>query len=255
MPKRARMAGPLASPSRQSAWNGHEPANESPLDVVWDADMAHLWMLQAVQRSSVHDEPATDASAHREIEAAGAARRRTPEAFGQRGRIDIGIQRDRDVQGRFQCPEQVRIVPPRLGRGRDEAISGRGTDPDHRVQRLRRRSPEAAENPDTVGKGRHLIERGRRRGRGKALLGHNIRRPAADECRRSSSRPSSNSAVRVARAYPIPLRGVGGAERVPDPVRSKRYAPCASCGARLSMFMLPPVLQRDQGDCGSGVPA
>ena len=93
--------------------------------VVRDADVAHLGVARAVERAALDDRAASDAGADRDIHEASERAAVPPAVFPEGGRVDVGVERNRELQSLGDGAYDVAVPPPLLGRGGDGAIGGR----------------------------------------------------------------------------------------------------------------------------------
>ena len=66
--------------------------------IVGDENVAHFRMNQTVQRRAVHHRAAADAGSDGDVQDVVETARRSPSRFGQRRRVDVGIEGDRQAR-------------------------------------------------------------------------------------------------------------------------------------------------------------
>ena len=110
-PQRAAIAGPLARPSRQSAWNGHDPGNGSARPVVRHPHVPHLGVHQPAQRPPADQPAAADAGADGDVDDRVEPLRRAPAPFAQRGGVHVGVDRHRHAERRGAARRRCRCRP------------------------------------------------------------------------------------------------------------------------------------------------
>jgi hypothetical protein len=91
------------------------------LQIVRNADVAHLRMEQSVDHFSIHQCSAADPGAHSEVENIRNTAPCAPTRFAGSSGVDVGVEADRYVEFALQGSGQIEILPVGLGCGRDKA--------------------------------------------------------------------------------------------------------------------------------------
>src|SRR5579884_1148097 len=85
------------------------------LPVVWQANMAHLGMQQAVHQSVVAKATTTDSSTHGKVDERGQALSGTPMPFTQCGGVHVSIEANRHSERTPDSSNYVGLRPARFG--------------------------------------------------------------------------------------------------------------------------------------------
>ena len=96
--------------------------------VVGDADVSHFGMARAVERAAGDDGSPSDARADGDIDQAVEVAAGSPAVLPEGGRVDVGVERDRQPQSLVDWANHVGVPPAGLGRRGDAAI-GRRVEP------------------------------------------------------------------------------------------------------------------------------
>ena len=124
MPARASMAGPDASPSMQSPWNGQTPANVSP-GLAHDADVAELGVIHAEHRAATHDGAHADAGTHGDIREVVEARGAAPQRPSASAAPLTSVSKPTGTPTPAEPLADVGVAPAGLGRRGDVTPGGR----------------------------------------------------------------------------------------------------------------------------------
>ena len=119
------MAGPAASPSRQSPWIGAVAGKRIARTIVRDEDVSHFRVRPSVQQAPVDEGASAHAGPNGHVEKIATVARGAPSRLSQGRGVDVRIERNLHVQRALDGRRQSRSSATRLGRGSDEAEGGR----------------------------------------------------------------------------------------------------------------------------------
>src|SRR5947209_19917431 len=85
------------------------------LQVMWQANMAHLGVQQAVHQLIVAEAATADSSTNGQVEKGVQALRCPPTPLAKRRGINVRIEADGQPQGLLDSPDEVNLRPARLG--------------------------------------------------------------------------------------------------------------------------------------------
>src|ERR1700736_320922 len=83
--------------------------------VVWQTNMAHLGMQQAMHQAIIAEAASADSGANGQVDKRVQALRATPAPLAKRRSVDTGIEADRHFECPLDGPNDVGLRPARFG--------------------------------------------------------------------------------------------------------------------------------------------